>query len=220
MYGGRAGSLGASDEFTTGVCASRKVRVLLPASTAPARDARLFSRQRWICPRERDVDVLHRSTHTVHQRRTMASSKSEIRSQLSERPQREGHAERYRRHDDDGGEVSGGCLLSFCLSCLEPVSAGNNAPHERVGGLKMSNQICRPKSKGGSCELYGTPFRHRPVRLRKTAPAPEIRWKHHHPIPHNIIDTNRYVHMASLTLPLATSSLTPHRTHAAAPSRG
>lgn len=142
-------------------------------------------------------------------------ARSEIRSQLSEQPQRGGHAERYRRHDDDsGGEV---CCL---LSCLEPVSAGNNAPHERVGGLKMSNQICRPKSKGGSCELYGTPFRHRPVRLRKTAPAPEIRWKHHHPIPHNIIDTNRYVHMASLTLPLATSSLTPHRTHAAAPSRG
>lgn len=69
LYGGRAGSLGASDEFTTtGACASRKVRVLLPASTAPARDARLFSRQRWICPRERDVDVLHRSSTTLYTR--------------------------------------------------------------------------------------------------------------------------------------------------------
>jgi len=109
-------------------CASSKVRVLLPASTAPARDARLFSRQRWICPRERDVDVLHRSsTQYTRGARWRQASRSKGVSCQNNRS----------REDMLRGignmtttTATARCVLLRLLSWLpflQPVSAGNNA---------------------------------------------------------------------------------------------
>lgn len=141
-----------------------------------------------------------RSTPEAHD----GVKQSEQRSQLSEQPQQGGHAERYRKHDDDYKKVScfPGCL---CYSrCPREI-----VHRERVtlGGIKMSNQICRQRPRAVAvnymARLSSAPAR--PCTVRQTA---EIKGTHRPQIL-LINDTNRCVHMASLTLPLATTN-TPH----------
>jgi hypothetical protein len=192
-------------------CASSKVRVLLPASTAPARDARLFSRQRWICPRERDVDVLHRSsTQYTRGARWRQASRSKGVSCQNNRSR-----EDMLRGIGNMTTTTARCLEACFPGCLSYSRCPREIMHrERVtlGGIKMSNQICRQRPRAVAvnymARLSSAPAR--PCTVRKTA---EIKSTHRPRISLIPIDMCTWHRLPCRWLPPT------HRTHAAAPSR-